>query len=184
MHLTVIIKNTCGCSGNSRIWILLFFKWFYELANPLYQELKLSIFSVFIGQTCCVHTYLYVPPIRAGMRDTSMNPDEEFTVFKIVFYEILIMCEIKLTEFFTSLCNYFWIQHLNTPKVDHVGLLTFRTIRFLYFRYVQRIVKYCVLTQAVPRINLIKISRSQVYIFIIFNICLSGEFQCCNVTTP
>ena len=117
MHLTVIIKNTCGCSGNSRIWILLFFKWFYELANPLYQELKLCIFSVFIGQTCCVHTYLYVPPIRAGMRDTSMNPDEEFTVFKIVFYEILIMCEIKLTEFFTSLWYYFWIQHLNTPKV-------------------------------------------------------------------
>ena len=67
-----------------------------------------------------------------------------------------------------------------TPKVDHVGLLTFRTIRFLYFRYVQRIVKYCVLYQAVPRINLIKISRSQVYIIIIFNTCLSGEFQCCR----
>ena len=66
-----------------------------------------------------------------------------------------------------------------TSKVDHVGFLTFRTIRFLYFRYVQRIVNYCVLTQAVPRINLIKISRSQVYIFIIFITYLSGEFQCC-----
>ena len=51
-----------------------------------------------------------------------------------------------------------------TPKVDHVGLLTLRTIRFLYFS----IVNYCVLTQAVPRISLIKMSHSQVNIFIIF----------------
>ena len=49
-----------------------------------------------------------------------------------------------------------------------VGLLTFGTIRFPNCRYVQRIVDYGVLTQAVPRINLIKISHSQVNIFIIF----------------
>ena len=69
---------------------------FYELANP-YQAQKLSdsfmcIFSVFIGQKCCVHTSKYVPPIRAGMRDTCINPDVEF----IVFYEILIMLGINL----------------------------------------------------------------------------------------
>ena len=41
---------------------------------------------------------LYLPPIRAGMRDTCMNPDVEFavfTVFKIVFYQIFIMPWIK-----------------------------------------------------------------------------------------
>ena len=32
----------------------------------------------------------------ASMRDMCMNPDVEFTVFKIVFYEILIMLGIKL----------------------------------------------------------------------------------------
>ena len=35
-----------------------------------------------------------------------MNPDVEFTVFKIVFYEILIMLGIKFmtkTEYFTRL---------------------------------------------------------------------------------
>ena len=48
----------------------------------------------------CAH--LYAPPIRLGMRDTCMNPDVEFTVIKIVIYEILIMLEIKFiteTEF-------------------------------------------------------------------------------------
>ena len=29
-----------------------------------------------------------VPPIRAGMRDTCMNPCVEFLMFKIVFYKI------------------------------------------------------------------------------------------------
>ena len=37
--------------------------------------------------------HLYVPPIRAGLRDTSMNLDVEFTVLSIVFYEILIILE-------------------------------------------------------------------------------------------
>ena len=50
-----------------------------------------GFFSVFIGQN------FYVPLIRAGMRDTCMNPDVEFTVFKIVFFEILII------ELFTRL---------------------------------------------------------------------------------
>ena len=45
-----------------------------------------------------VCAYLYLPLIRAGMRDTCMNPDVEFAVFtefKIVFYQILIMPWIK-----------------------------------------------------------------------------------------
>ena len=41
----------------------------------------------------CAH--LYVPPVRADMRDTCMNSDVEFTVFKIVLYEISIMLGIK-----------------------------------------------------------------------------------------
>ena len=45
-------------------------------------------------------THLYVPPIHAGMRDTCMNPDVEFTVFKIVFSEILSMLWITKTYFF------------------------------------------------------------------------------------
>ena len=59
-----------------------------------------------------------------------------------------------------------------------VGLLTFRNIHFLHFRYVQRIVNYSVQTRAVPRDNLIKISHSQVNIFIIYITFLSGKFQC------
>ena len=46
---------------------------------------------MFIGQN------FDVPLIRAGMRDTCMNPDVKITVFKIVFFEILII------ELFTRL---------------------------------------------------------------------------------
>ena len=64
-------------------------------------------FSVFIGQTCCVHTVIYVTPIRARyMRFTCLNPDVEFTESKIVFYDILIILGIKFitkTELFTRL---------------------------------------------------------------------------------
>ena len=51
-----------------------------------------------------------------------------------------------------------------------MDLLTFRTISFLQFRYIQRIVNTSVHvpSQAVPRINLIKISLLQVNIFMIF----------------
>ena len=166
------------------------FKWFFSWVSQYfkYQAQKLCesficIFSVFIGQKCCVHAHLHVPPIRAGMRDTCMNPVVEFTVFRIVFYEILVLLGINFitkTEYFIlfRLWFYFRIQHMITPKAGtRVGLLTFRTIRFLHFRYVERIVNYSVLTQTVPRINFIKLSDSQVNIFIIFITLLSGEFQ-------
>ena len=61
---------------------------------------------MFIGQKCCVHTVIYIPPIRAYMRVTCLNPDVGFTESKIVFYEILIMLGIKFitkTELFTKL---------------------------------------------------------------------------------
>ena len=72
---------------------------FHELANFKYQAQKLCdsficIFSVFVGQKCCVTAALHVPPIRAGMRDTCMNPDVEFTVFSIVFHELLVLLSI------------------------------------------------------------------------------------------
>ena len=50
--------------------------------------------------------HLYVPAIRACMRDTCINSDVEFTVFKIVLCEILIMLGIKFitkTEFFARI---------------------------------------------------------------------------------
>ena len=44
-------------------------------------------FTVFFGQKCCVNAHFHVPPIiSAGLRDTCMNPDVVFTVFKIVFF--------------------------------------------------------------------------------------------------
>ena len=42
-----------------------------------------------------MHAHLHVPPICAGMCDMCVNPDVEFTVFKIVFYEILILLRIN-----------------------------------------------------------------------------------------
>ena len=76
-----------------------------------YQIQKLSDgfifnFAVFTDQKSCVKTVIYVPPIRAYMRVTCLNPDEGFTESKIVFYEILIMLGIKFitkTELFTKL---------------------------------------------------------------------------------
>ena len=57
----------------------------------------MSILSVFIGQKCCVHTCKYHRFVH--MRNTCMYmyiiPDVEFTVSKIVLYEILIMLGIK-----------------------------------------------------------------------------------------
>ena len=40
-------------------------------------------------------TLVIVPPIRVGMRDSCMDPDVVFTVFKIVFY-VMFMLGIKL----------------------------------------------------------------------------------------
>ena len=56
----------------------------------------LCVFLLCLYIRLCEH--LYLPPIREGMRDkyTFMNPDVEITVFKIVYYGILIMLEIKL----------------------------------------------------------------------------------------
>ena len=50
--------------------------------------------------------YLYVPPIRAGMRDRCINSGVEFTVSKMLLYEILIMLGIKFitnSQLFTRL---------------------------------------------------------------------------------
>ena len=48
----------------------------------------LCVFFLCLWARNAVCTMLCVPPIRAGMRNTCMNSDVEFTVFKIVFYEI------------------------------------------------------------------------------------------------
>ena len=69
-------------------------------------SIVLCIFFLCLLVRNAVCACLYLPPIRAGMRDTCMNPDVEFTVFKIVFYEILIMLGIKFitkTDFVSKL---------------------------------------------------------------------------------
>ena len=58
-------------------------------------------FSVFWSKI--LYSHFYVPPIRAVMPDSCMNTDVELTVFKIVFYEILIMHVIKfITKTYVS----------------------------------------------------------------------------------
>ena len=133
----------------------------------------LCTFSVFIGQICCAHNCMYRQFVHVYMYARyEYEPYVEFTVTEFEFYEILIMLRIKFTRL--------WYEsEFNTWQLPKkVGLLTFCTIRFLHFRYVQRIVNYTVLTQAVPRINLFKISHSQVNIYIIFITFLSRKFQC------
>ena len=48
-------------------------------------------FCVYWLEMMCA--YLYIPPIRAGIRNTCMNPGVEFTVFKIVFYNFDHACD-------------------------------------------------------------------------------------------
>ena len=50
-------------------------------AQKLCDSFNMCIFSVFIGhKSCVVCTHMYVPSIRACMRDTFMNTEVEFTV--------------------------------------------------------------------------------------------------------
>ena len=112
---------------NSRIWILLFFKWFLLWVCQFFMSLNIRhrnfvialcefFLSLLVRNAVCSLLYMYVPPIRADTRSirTRMNPDVEFTVFRIVFYEILIMLGIKFI----------------TKVYPKVGLRTFCTIHF------------------------------------------------------
>ena len=50
-----------------------------------YQVQKCAIvLCIFLCLFISVHTCILVPPIRASMSDTYMNPEVEFTAFKIV----------------------------------------------------------------------------------------------------
>ena len=143
-------------------------------------DIFLCIFSGCIIQKCCVCTLVCTADSCRYMRDTCMNFEVDFTVFKIVFYENWIMLGIKFitkTGFFLKAPML--IQNLthDRPLPKQIGLLTFRDIRFLHLRSVQSIVNYSVLTQAVLRINLVKMSRSQVYIFIISSLYYLENFN-------
>ena len=83
---------------------------------------------------------------------------------------------VTKTEFFTRLWYWFRIEHMTTPKVGRFTNIS--PIGFLLFWYAKRIIKYSLLTQDVPKINLIKISHSQVNIVIIFITFESEELQC------
>ena len=118
------------------------------------------IFSVFIGQKCCMYRRF-----MQEMRDTRMNPDVELKVFKILYYEILIMLEIK----FITKQNYIQGSDTNLefntwPVPNLVGLLTFHTVGFLLFDLYNN----TVLMQAGPKISLIKMSHLQMNIIIFF----------------
>ena len=61
-------------------------------------------YCVYWSEMLCAH--FYVPPIRACMRDACMNPDVEFTVSKIVFYDFFYHAwnqVYKRIELFTRL---------------------------------------------------------------------------------
>ena len=107
-------------AGNSRtgIWMFLFFKLFFLWVSQSFMSLNirhrklgdsfLCIFSVLIGQKCCVHTCMDL----CKYEHTCMNPDVLFTVFKIVFYEILIMLENK----FITKQDIFYNAVINTNQ--------------------------------------------------------------------
>ena len=69
---------------------------------------------------------------------------------------------------------------MTTPKVGRFTNISHHSFSpfSICIHVVKQIVNNSVLTQAVPRINLLKISHSQVNIFVIFITFLFGEFQC------
>ena len=152
---------------------------FYELANPLCLWMSgtevvwfMGIFSVFIGQKWCVHTFMYCRFTSAGMCHIQVYElwcrvlKNCKTLCSMIFWpclwSILKQKQNCLQGSDTSLEFNTW------PLPKYLGLLKFRTVSFLHFQYVQRIENYTVLTKAVPRINLVKMPHSQVNIFIIF----------------
>ena len=66
----------------------------------------MCIFSVLIGKKCCLHSYMD----SCRYEHTWMNPDEVFTVFKIVFYEMMIKLGIK----FKTKTDFFYKALINT----------------------------------------------------------------------
>ena len=97
-------------AGNSYIWMLLFFKWFFLWVSQFliirhrHRVIVLCVFLLCLLVRNAVCTL--VLPICAGMLDTCMSLNVELTVSKIIFYEILIMLGIKFitkTELFTRL---------------------------------------------------------------------------------
>ena len=56
-----------------------------------------STFSLFFVVRNAVYSLVCTAYLRLQVCDMCMIPDVEFTVFKIVFYEILIMLGIKFT---------------------------------------------------------------------------------------
>ena len=86
-------------AGNSLIWMLLFFKWYFLWVSQHYvfkyqaQKLCYSFmctFSVFFGQKCCGHTCMYLRFVQVFLiPGTWIITDVEFTVFKILFQNFL-----------------------------------------------------------------------------------------------
>ena len=89
-------------------YVNVIFSMFLFMSLPIlyvceYQAQKLCescmcILLCLLYQKYSVRTVIYVPPIRACMRVTCMNPDVEFTVSKTVFNEILITLGINYNK--------------------------------------------------------------------------------------
>ena len=93
-----------------------------------------------------------------------------FTVFTIVFYDILSTLGIK----FIGQWYLFRMTRMATPKEGKFNDMLHRS---LHSQYIQRNINYKLLTQAILLINLIKIHPSKENIFIIIITFLSGEVQ-------
>ena len=169
--------------------MLLFFKWFfYELANPLYLWISGAEIVWFIGIFLCLLVRnVFCTVVRTpDLRVQTCRPVCAIRVDELwckLLEKCLKLCSMKFRSSLGSILqqkqnylqgSYTDLEFNTWPLPKKVGSLIFHTIRVLYFWYVQRIINYSVLTQAVPRNNLIKISHSQVYIFIFFFTYLSG----------
>ena len=87
--ITLYIHRFFKRAGNIRIWMLLFFKWFFLCVSQSFMSLNIRqrncvifyayFFCVYWSEILCANLYIHVPLIPAGMRNTCMNPDVEFT---------------------------------------------------------------------------------------------------------
>ena len=128
----------------------------------------------------CVHTCMYGRFVQVHMRDTCMNFEVDFTVFKIVFYENWIMLGIKFitkTGFFKgSDANLEFNTWSTTPKVDR-----FTNISRHPFSLFTICTEYCKLqcTNSGCSENQFSQNVSLTSVHLHFFITLlSGEFQC------
>lgn len=104
--------------------------------------ISMCIFFLFIGQKCCMHTVINVPPIRACMRVTCMNPDVDFQMCSVGIFSIFnfdILHHLKTIQN-VDVCSIIWLwKYYIFRCLFHFTFLTFifRDVCWLYcyFQY-------------------------------------------------